>query len=121
MTRPFYDTDDTPFRGRYRTRGGWGLLAPQVFGIGHYPPSQRFSARPVCAETDPDLFFPEQSNAWMAQIARRVCSGCPIKAECLEAAVARREEHGIWGGTTPKQRQRMWLRRAKFEAEGIPA
>lgn len=116
--RPFYDVDDAPFRAHYPTRGGWGLLAPQVFGIAHYQPPTQFSARPVCAETDPDLFFPDQ-DSWQVQIARRVCAGCPIKDECLEMALQRHEAFGVWGGTTPRQRRRMWRRRE--ESQAVPA
>jgi hypothetical protein len=30
--------------------------------------------------------------------AKAVCATCPVWRECLEGAVERREEHGIWGG-----------------------
>ncbi len=30
--------------------------------------------------------------------AKRVCLACPVRSECLDAAVARREQYGIWGG-----------------------
>lgn len=35
---------------------------------------------------------------------KSVCEGCPIKAECLAAAKARREPFGIWGGMTATER-----------------
>lgn len=40
--------------------------------------------------------------------AERLCSGCPVTSRCLATALRNREEHGVWGGTTPKQRRAMW-------------
>lgn len=34
------------------------------------------------------------------------CNTCPVKALCLNWAVEH-EAWGVWGGTTPKQRQQM--------------
>ena len=30
--------------------------------------------------------------------AKRICAECPVMAECLEGALARREPWGVWGG-----------------------
>jgi WhiB family redox-sensing transcriptional regulator len=30
--------------------------------------------------------------------AKRVCLSCPVRTDCLDAAVTRREQYGIWGG-----------------------
>lgn len=35
---------------------------------------------------------------------KEVCGVCPVRAECLEYAVADPSLIGIWGGTSPKQR-----------------
>jgi WhiB family redox-sensing transcriptional regulator len=37
--------------------------------------------------------------------ARRVCYSCPVRVECLEAAIANREPHGMWGGHTTTERR----------------
>lgn len=50
-----------------------------------------------------DAFFPEQGHP--ATPALRVCRRCPVRAECLEVALANKEDDGIWGGTTPRQRR----------------
>lgn len=39
--------------------------------------------------------------------ARAVCAGCPVKRECLQWALERREQFGVWGGTSGRQRARM--------------
>ncbi len=36
--------------------------------------------------------------------ALAVCKRCPIRAECLEAALTNGEEYGVWGGTLPEER-----------------
>ena len=59
----------------------------------------------ACRGMNPDLFFPERGGpgAMDAVEAQKVCRSCPVRAECLEAGIG--EIHGIWGGTTPKQRR----------------
>ena len=58
----------------------------------------------VCAQTDPEVFFPEPGGT--AATARRICSVCPVQAECLAYAL-QHQEVGIWGGTNARTRQRM--------------
>lgn len=53
-------------------------------------------AKAVCASTDPELFFVEFGGGNKA--AERICSTCPVKAECLEYALDNNEEYGVWGG-----------------------
>ena len=60
----------------------------------------------LCAETDPDLFFPEGTNPQkQAKEAKQVCAICPLKAPCLEEALYSNEYMGIWGGTTASERK----------------
>lgn len=56
----------------------------------------------LCAQIDPELFFPEQgeSNAF----AKAMCRRCPVTRECLLAALQGGERYGIWGGMSPKER-----------------
>ncbi len=49
-----------------------------------------------CQIHDPDLWFAE-SPADLER-AKQLCSGCPVRTECLAAALARRESCGVWGG-----------------------
>ena len=62
----------------------------------------------LCAETDPEAFFPEKGGSTRA--AKRVCSACTVSAECLEYALTHDERFGIWGGTSEHERRQ--LRRA---------
>lgn len=58
-----------------------------------------------CLHGDPDLWFPEKGHADQSFWARAICSTCPVRGECLDQALAERHTHGIWGGTTPGQRE----------------
>lgn len=44
--------------------------------------------------------------------AKKLCAGCEVREQCLDWALERREEHGIWGGYTHKERARMLRVRA---------
>jgi len=60
----------------------------------------------ACAQTDPELFFPEKGQQVVK--AKLVCFRCPVRNECLQYALTSPiRVDGIWGGTTPKQRQDM--------------
>lgn len=65
----------------------------------------------ACAGMDPNVFHPPGAlaaiNAAFATRAR-----CPVRAECLEHAITHREDHGIWGGMTARQRLRIARRRS---------
>jgi len=43
-----------------------------------------------------ELFFSEQLDD-IAR-AKQFCRACPVRTECLDAALARREPWGVWGG-----------------------
>lgn len=63
---------------------------------------------PVCQETDPDLFFPETGgDNFQFRTAKKFCSRCPVKAECLNLALVNNEQFGIWGGLTTKERKKL--------------
>ncbi|MGY1753843.1 WhiB family transcriptional regulator [Blastococcus sp. SYSU D01042] len=65
--------------------------------------SWRLSA--LCGETDPEAFFPEKGGS--TRDAKRVCTGCEVRAECLEFALANDERFGIWGGLSERERRRL--------------
>ena len=53
-------------------------------------------------------------GAWGSyDTVRALCVGCPVRAECLQAApLADPEILGLWGGTTANQRRKMRRRGA---------
>jgi WhiB family redox-sensing transcriptional regulator len=58
-----------------------------------------------CAHISPSVFFP--SDGVGVEAARRICADCPVKAPCLEYALAERIDHGVWGGTSERERRRI--------------
>ena len=65
----------------------------------------RFTERARCAETDPEMFFPESYGRHRK--VRAVCRACPAAAECLRWALDNDEPDGIWGGLTPLERRKL--------------
>ncbi|MCU1616680.1 MAG: Transcription factor WhiB [Frankiales bacterium] len=63
----------------------------------------------LCAQTDPEAFFPEKGGS--TRDAKRVCTGCPVRAECLRFALVNDERFGIWGGLSERERRRVRLER----------
>jgi WhiB family redox-sensing transcriptional regulator len=59
----------------------------------------------LCAQTDPEAFFPEKGGSTTA--AKRVCRACDVRAECLEFALENDERFGIWGGMSERERRRL--------------
>ena len=54
----------------------------------------------LCAEVDPDLWFPETGES--NREAKAVCRRCPVRDDCLDYALAHDERFGIWGGTSER-------------------
>jgi WhiB family redox-sensing transcriptional regulator len=61
--------------------------------------------RALCAQTDPEAFFPEKGGS--TREAKKVCVSCEVRAECLEYALAHDERFGIWGGLSERERRRL--------------
>jgi WhiB family redox-sensing transcriptional regulator len=43
--------------------------------------------------------------------AKAVCTGCPVRTECLVEALDNRVEWGVWGGMTERERRALLRRR----------
>jgi WhiB family redox-sensing transcriptional regulator len=75
-----------------------------------------FNGSQLCAEVDPELFFPEEyDNRAAVMAAKSVCGNCELTTACLTYALANPELDGIWGATTPRERRNM-RRRKKVSA-----
>ncbi|HLS00791.1 MAG TPA: WhiB family transcriptional regulator [Beutenbergiaceae bacterium] len=61
--------------------------------------------RALCAQTDPEAFFPEKGGS--TREAKRVCSACEVRVECLEYALMNDERFGIWGGLSERERRKL--------------
>jgi WhiB family redox-sensing transcriptional regulator len=49
-----------------------------------------------CHTADPEAFFSD--DELQVQEAKSLCSGCPVRAQCLAGALSRLEPAGVWGG-----------------------
>ncbi len=49
-----------------------------------------------CLVGDPDLFFAERPAD--LERAKALCVDCPVRSQCLAAALDRGEPWGVWGG-----------------------
>ena len=49
-----------------------------------------------CHAGDPDLWFAETPAD--LERAKTLCAACPIRRQCLTAALERSEPWGVWGG-----------------------
>jgi WhiB family transcriptional regulator, redox-sensing transcriptional regulator len=80
--------------------------------------SASWQSRAACLDCDPDLFFPiAPSGPALQQIeqAKAVCVRCPVRRECLQYALATRQVHGVWGGTSEEERQQLrWRERGSM-------
>jgi len=59
----------------------------------------------LCAQTDPEAFFPEKGGS--TRDAKRICTSCEVKAQCLEYALQNDERFGIWGGLSERERRKL--------------
>jgi WhiB family redox-sensing transcriptional regulator len=64
-----------------------------------------------CTEVDPEIFFPERGGS--SKSARQVCARCEVRLQCLEYALNNKEQFGIWGGTSERERRRLRKERVR--------
>lgn len=88
-----------------------------------YQTYQPWRHRAACAGMSPDVFYPARPGGRGGRAARdaldraiAVCRRCPVTTECLNYALDRREEHGVWGATSPEDRQALHRIRTRRRA-----
>ncbi|MFC9700880.1 WhiB family transcriptional regulator [Streptomyces sp. NPDC056943] len=59
----------------------------------------------LCAQTDPELFFPEKGGS--TKDAKAICLACPIRVRCGDYALSHDERWGVWGGLSERERRRL--------------
>jgi len=71
----------------------------------------------LCLYVDPELFFPVGDKGparTQAEQAKRVCTECPVRVECLDWALQNGIDNGIWGGQDEVERRT--LRRSRHRS-----
>lgn len=81
------------------------LLDLTVVGGADDPAEPGWQERALCAQTDPEAFFPEKGGS--TRDAKKVCVSCDVRAECLEYALEHDERFGIWGGLSERERRKL--------------
>lgn len=69
--------------------------------------------RARCRDVDPELFFPVGAGpaaVRRAELAKKVCLRCTVRAECLRWALAREAGDGVWGGLDAEERRALRCR-----------
>ncbi|MGW3493120.1 WhiB family transcriptional regulator [Streptomyces sp. NPDC001020] len=66
--------------------------------------------RAACGSTphhkvDPELFFPEPDEVDRIRAAKALCTQCPVRRVCLDAALENGDSAGIRGGMTEEERE----------------
>lgn len=61
----------------------------------------------LCKELPSDMFFPETSAYAMAKEAKKACSLCAVRLDCLDYALSIPGLTGVFGGTTEYDRIRL--------------
>ncbi|QBJ95344.1 WhiB family transcriptional regulator [Rhodococcus sp. ABRD24] len=87
-----------------------GVTVPQLSVIPGFDAlfdaiEDQWQDRALCAQTDPEAFFPEKGGS--TREAKRICMGCEVRGECLEYALSNDERFGIWGGLSERERRRL--------------
>src|SRR4051812_38332020 len=76
------------------------------------PPPPEWHGRAVCQGHDWSEFFGDDYAVRQPTLrpavvkeTRKLCAACPVDRDCLTAALRKRESHGIWAGTSGRQRR----------------
>lgn len=97
------------------------------------PPVPRFEPAPVtpgweadalCPQTDPEVFYPIKGGN--PQDAKDICHQCPVRVDCLQAAMAEEGDAGSYrwgvrGGYTADERRRMARNHTRRQQDGAAA
>lgn len=62
----------------------------------------------ACRSADPDELFADSTRQ---NRAKAICTGCPVRTECLVEALDNRVEWGVWGGMTERERRALLRRK----------
>lgn len=70
----------------------------------------------ACYGQDTNLFYP--TKHLKATEAKAVCARCPVTTQCLDYALQRNDQNGVWGGLSVEERKeyrREWKRNNRRE------
>lgn len=95
-----------------------GITASALTNSEPGPWQKEAACRVYKGEKGDSIFYPNgetgPDNINKISRAKAFCSSCAVRAACLEYAISIREDHGIWGGLTEKERRKV-LRQRKSD------
>lgn len=59
---------------------------------------RKWMASAVCAQIDPEIWFPDHRRDGRVAQAIELCQGCPVIRECRDYADEIDADYGVWGG-----------------------
>ena len=73
-------------------------------------PEESWYTEARCKGLPSDVFYPpdnERGNRRRRreERAKQICRGCPVLGICREHALTAHEAYGVWGATTPQERE----------------
>jgi WhiB family redox-sensing transcriptional regulator len=74
-----------------------------------------WSDQAACLSAEPETFFPVGTGGVALDdisVAKAICAGCAVLAECRDYALRSRQPFGVWGGLDEEQRRAIWSREA---------
>jgi hypothetical protein len=74
----------------------------------------------LCSRQDPETFFPAPRET--SETAVSLCRACDVQGACLAWALDTGDCHGVWGGTTARERRAMapvWRGEQEPEADVV--
>ena len=81
------------------------------------PKNFPWQSEALCAETDPEVFFPPQGGS--SREAKKVCGSCDVGLQCLlHTMQADLRGSGVSGGLTYKERQKL-VGKSRAEVEAV--
>jgi hypothetical protein len=89
-----------------------------AFQPSSYPPEWMDDQRVKCKGLT-SFFYPNQPSSEVTQ-AKGVCNGldghppCPLRHTCLRHAIDNHEAYGVWGGTSERERRKIWRARNRY-------
>lgn len=77
---------------------------PTAYELGLNRPDWTLDA--LCSSiVDDEIWFPPKGGS--TNPAKRICSGCPVRAECLQFGIEADDQFGVYGGLSVKERIRL--------------
>lgn len=61
--------------------------------------------RAACQGMNAAIWFPDYGDEGGMREAKRICSGCEVRMECLKANL--KERFGVWGGLGVQERRKI--------------